>query len=123
MIFSAVCGLLLIGAVLVQPGKGNLAAGMGGFGGQFGSVIGMRRAADFIMKATIVLAVVLMLMSILINKAFLPEAVSSADPRMKGKEAPAASSVPNLPKSNAPANAPAVQPQQNAPDSKPTQGK
>lgn len=119
MIISALCGLLLIGAVLVQPGKGDLAAGMGGFGGQFGSVIGMRRAADFIMKATIVLAVLLMLLSIAVNKAFLPEKVSATgDTKMKGKEAPAAPSTPNIPPSQNPA--PAAQPQSTPPA---TQGK
>lgn len=80
MILAMLAGLVLIAAVLIQPGKGDMISGLGasGMGGQFGSMIGMRRAADILVKTTIGVAVFIMVVALLINKGFLPVAENNA---------------------------------------------
>lgn len=98
MILAFLVSILLIAVVLIQPGKGDVASGLGAIGGQFGSMMGMRRAADFIIKTTIVLAAVLLVISYAVNKFFLPSGSSDQRPRIEGAEvpldAPAAPSIP-----------------------------
>lgn len=91
MILAILVSILLIAVVLIQPGKGDVATGLGALGGQFGTMIGMRRAADFIVKTTIVLAAVLIVLSYAINKFFLPTRSGEQQPRVQGAEAPAES--------------------------------
>ncbi len=88
MILALLVSIFLIAVVLIQPGKGDIASGMGAIGGQFGSMMGMRRAADFIIKTTIVLAAVLLVISYAVNKFFLPSS-SELRPQIQGAEAPA----------------------------------
>ncbi|MFM8180032.1 MAG: preprotein translocase subunit SecG [Candidatus Kapaibacterium sp.] len=116
VILSCIAGLLLIGAVLIQPGKGDMAAGFGGVGGQFGSMIGMRRAADFIVKTTIGLALAILLFSVAANTVFKPVAQESASPleNMESGSTGAPASAP----APAPAPAPAQPAQQAAPAAK-----
>lgn len=109
MIISLLAGLVLVAAVLIQPGKGDMTSAMGGsVGGQFGSMIGMRRAADFLVKTTISLAIGLMILSLFTNKFALPNRSGSNTnaPMMQGMEAPPVS---------APPPAPATQPTQTQP--------
>ncbi|MCX7929688.1 MAG: preprotein translocase subunit SecG [Chlorobi bacterium] len=96
MIIALLVSVLLIAVVLIQPGKGDVAAGLGALGGQFGSMMGMRRAADFIIKATIVLAAMLFVISYAVNKFFLPVGEENR-PRMQGVEAPADIPAPTAP--------------------------
>jgi protein translocase SecG subunit len=115
LILSCIAGVLLIGAVLIQPGKGDLAAGMGGFGGQFGTMIGMRRAADFIIKTTIYLAITIMLLALSTHTIFSPDSQSQNAPMMQGQEipdlpAPVNVNVPSNPAQTAPAQAAPAQP-------------
>lgn len=63
--------VLLIFVVLLQPGKGDMISGMAGLGGQFNSVLGSRRAADFLTKLTIGLAIGLMALSLITNLFFV----------------------------------------------------
>lgn len=63
--------LLLIGAVLIQPGKGDMLTGMSGLGGQFNSVLGSRRATDLLSKITWVLAAVIIVLTLVTNLFFL----------------------------------------------------
>lgn len=90
--------MLLIGLVLIQPGKGDIASGMSGIGGQFASQMGMRRAADLIVKMTIGFAGALMLFSLLGNKFFAgsssPEEVDSKNSLIEGATIPAAPTAP-----------------------------
>ena len=75
--FSVLIGLevlvaiLLIVVVLMQASKGGGLAGTFG-GGQAGAVFGVRRTADFLIKATQILAAAFILLSLLINLFFLP---------------------------------------------------
>ena len=64
--------LVLIIMVLLQSSKGGGLAGTFGGGGQFGTVFGTRRTADFLSKATWWLAGSLLIVTIIINLFFLP---------------------------------------------------
>lgn len=107
VILSCIAGLLLIGAVLIQPGKGDMAAGFGGVGGQFGSMIGMRRAADFIVKTTIGLALAILVFAIAANTVFKPVKEEAASPfeniETGSASAPASSPAPAPAAQQAPA--------------------
>lgn len=71
-ILLVLAGVLLIAAVLIQPGKGGgLTAGMGGVSGQISGVFGARRTTDFLQKFTIGLAIGIFLLAIVTNKFFL----------------------------------------------------
>ena len=106
IILTCFAGLLLIGAVLIQPGKGDMAAGFGGVGGQFGSMIGMRRAADFIVKTTIGLAIAIFILSISANTIFKPTKDENTATPFEG--------IQTGPSSTPPAAAPAAPAQQPA---------
>ncbi len=75
---SILIAVLLIIVVLLQSSKGGGLAGTFGGGGQFGTVFGTRRTADFLSKATWWLAGALLILTIVINLFFLPGAVSSS---------------------------------------------
>ena len=70
-ILLVLIGLLLIGAVLVQPGKGDMMTGMTGIGSQFNSVLGSRRASDMLAKITWTLAGAIVILTLLTNLFFL----------------------------------------------------
>lgn len=71
-----VCFLLII-AVLMQSSKGGGLAGTFG-GSNFGTVFGVRRTADFLTRATTILATTFIVLSLLINIFFLPGKGKSA---------------------------------------------
>ncbi len=71
-----VCLLLMV-VVLMQSSKGGGLAGTFG-GGNFGTVFGVRRTADFLTRATTILATTFMVLSLLINIFFLPGKGKSA---------------------------------------------
>ncbi len=74
---SVVVGILLIIIVLLQSSKGGGLAGSFGGAGQFGTVFGTRRTADFLSKATWWLGGGLMVLAIIINLFFLPGQTTS----------------------------------------------
>jgi preprotein translocase subunit SecG len=107
-ILLILAAILLILVVLLQPGKGGgLAGGTfgGGVTGQFNTMFGARRTADFLQKFTIGLAIGIIVVSLLTNKFFLdtPAAAVGAG------RAPVTTGAP-LP-SAPPAQAPGVQQQ------------
>jgi len=67
MIITILGSVLLTFVVLLQPGKGDMISGMTGLGGQFNSVLGSRRAADFLTKLTVGLAFGIMALSLITN--------------------------------------------------------
>lgn len=116
VILMLIMSILLILAVLIQPGKGELSAGLGGVSGQFGSMFGMRRASDFLVKFTIGLALGILLLSLIANKFFLATTAEERTPVTVGAPAPAA--VPQgmpAPQQNAPAPQQTPAPVQQAP--------
>jgi len=62
---------LLIAAVLIQPGKGDMLTGMSGLGGSFNSVLGSRRATDLLSKITWTLAGAIVVLTLVTNLFFL----------------------------------------------------
>jgi protein translocase SecG subunit len=71
IIIAIFISILLTFVVLLQPGKGDMISGMAGLGGQFNSVLGSRRAADFLTKLTVGLAFALMALSLITNLFFV----------------------------------------------------
>jgi len=70
-IFMIILSLLLIGVILLQPGKGDMISGMSGLGGTFSNMLGSRRATDLLSKITIGLATVIILLTVVTNKFFV----------------------------------------------------
>lgn len=103
-IFGAI---LLVLTVLIQPGKAEMISGMGGLGGQVSNLLGVRQSRNFLQNLTIGLIAGIMLMAIIINKVFLPSAVSTdRTPVTTGAEIPAG----GAPGSPAPIGQPTQQP-------------
>ncbi len=84
-----ILSVALIGMVLLQPGKGDMLAGMSGLGGAFTNILGSRRATDMMSKITIGLAAAIMILSLVTNKFFLNnEAVTGPRPMIEGERVP-----------------------------------
>jgi preprotein translocase subunit SecG len=75
---SVILALLLIIVVLLQSSKGGGLAGSFGGSGQFGTVFGTRRTADFLSKITWWIGASLLVLAIVINLFFLPGQSTSA---------------------------------------------
>ena len=97
VVLMVLISVLLIAVVLIQPGRGELTPSFGGLGGQFGSLFGMRRTADFLIKLTIGLGAALLLLSIIANKFFLGSMGEEREPVTVGAPAPTPQSVPTSP--------------------------
>lgn len=107
--------ILLILAVLIQPGKADMIAGMGGFGGQMSNLFGHRQSRSLLQNITMALTAGLMLTAIVINKTALPEPTTgirgSVLDNAAPSELPAAAPVqrqpqPAQPQQTPPANTP-----------------
>ena len=85
MAIEVVVSILLMLVVLMQSSKGGGLAGTFG-GGSVGMVFGVRRTADFLTRATQILAGTFIVLSLLINIFFLPR------PTTAGKRAATKSS-------------------------------
>jgi preprotein translocase subunit SecG len=97
VLLMVLISLLLIAAVLIQPGRGELTPSFGGMGGQFGTLFGMRRTADFLIKLTIGLGAALLVLSIIANKFFLGSVGEEREPVTVGAPAPVPQSTPAPP--------------------------
>jgi preprotein translocase subunit SecG len=73
MTLSIIIAILLVIVVLLQASKGGGLAGSFGGVGQFSTVFGTRRTADFLSRATWWLGGSLMVLAIIINLFFLPK--------------------------------------------------
>jgi len=80
IILMIILGLLLIAAVLIQPGKGDMTTSMSGFGNQIGTMFGSRRASDLLTKITIVIGATIMVIALLANKFLLNPGDITRDP-------------------------------------------
>ena len=93
VIFIILLCILLTLVVLAQAAKGNgLAAGLGA-PGSVGTMFGVRRASDFLMKATIVIAALFIVFAITANRLFLPTGAAVMANPMRSGPAP----VPTMP--------------------------
>src|SRR5262245_30393452 len=103
------CCIMLSLVVLAQAAKGNGLAGGLAAPGSVGSMFGVRRASDFLMKATIVIAAIFMVLSIAANRLFLPTGgMQSANPLREGP-APIPSMPGSAPVQSAPQQVPVEQ--------------
>lgn len=91
-----ILSVLLILVVLIQPGKGDMISGMGTLGGTFSSVLGTRKATDVLTRATIILASIIMIASILTNKFLVSSTEVINKPVIEGTDLPIGSQ-PNVP--------------------------
>jgi preprotein translocase subunit SecG len=78
MAVEVLVSILLILVVLMQSSKGGGLAGTFG-GGSMGMVFGVRRTADFLTRATQILAASFIVISLVINIFFLPRPTASAE--------------------------------------------
>lgn len=116
IILCMLASVLLMLAVLVQPGKADMISGMGGFGGQFTNLLGVRQSRNILQNITMGLAAFLMVASIVVNRFMLQTgAEAERAPITTGAEAPMVT-----PGTTVPQNAPAPQPApQQAPPAQP----
>lgn len=98
MTLAVVIAVLLIIVVLLQSSKGGGLAGSFGGVGQFGTVFGTRRTADFLSKATWWLGGSLIILAVVINLFFLPgQAAQSGDSIIQGGGQQSVPTSPALP--------------------------
>ncbi|HRI30042.1 MAG TPA: preprotein translocase subunit SecG [Candidatus Kapabacteria bacterium] len=102
VILTSLLAILLIAVVLIQPGKGDMAAGFGGVGMGLGSMFGNRRATDLLTKITIGLAASILILSVVSNKFLSNESGEEINPVTQGVEA-VPSAAPNVPVQQTPA--------------------
>ncbi|MBM2815473.1 MAG: Protein-export rane protein SecG [Ignavibacteria bacterium] len=96
-ILLLIASVLLVLLVLLQPGKGDISSSFGGLTSQFSSILGTRKAADFLTKLTIGFAAGIMFLSLVANLAFVGKIQDSARPVTEGIELPATPATPNMP--------------------------
>ncbi len=106
VLLMVLISIMLILAVLIQPGRGELSSSFGGIGGQFGSLFGMRRTMDFLTKLTIGLGTALFILSIIANKFFLGTAQETREPVTVGAPVPSPQSLPSPPIPTPPSQTP-----------------
>ncbi len=112
---SLIVSFLLIVAVLMQASKGEGLAGTFGGAGNFGTMFGTRRTADFLSRATWWLGGGLLLLAILINLFFLPGLEGGANRQSVIQSTSGQQAVPTSPvlPQQQPASAPSQQQSQN----------
>lgn len=123
-IIMILAGLLLVAAVLLQPGKGAGLSGFGGASGQLTNMFGARRTSDFLQKFTIGLALGILLLAVVTNKFFLSPSADAAGtgdertPITQGVAKPTPQAPPQM-QQQAPAQGQTPQGQQAAPQGQP----
>jgi len=102
IILEVIVSILLMLVVLMQSSKGGGLAGTFG-GGNVGMVFGVRRTADFLIKATQMLGIAFGVIALIINLVALPR--SSAVPTesvIQSSSATQSTTTPQLPPAQAP---------------------
>jgi preprotein translocase subunit SecG len=107
ILLEIIISILLTVAVLMQSSKGGGLAGTFGTGGM-GTVFGVRRTADFLSKATQILATLFLLIALAANMFFLPGKTGAAAESILQREGAPVTSPKALP----PVSQPAATPQQ-----------
>lgn len=102
IIIEILASLALMLVVLLQSSKGDGLAGTfgGGGGGNFGTMFGTRRTADFLSKATWWVGGTLLVLALVINIFFLPGKTSQAEREsiiQSSQQQQAVPTTPNLP--------------------------
>lgn len=93
--------IILIFAVLIQPGKSDMIAGMSGISGQFNSVLGSKGASDMLHRITMGIAITIIILSVVTNAFYTKGVTGSAGggkrAMTEGKSAPNVQTVPTNP--------------------------
>lgn len=91
IIVAIVAAILLILVVLIQPGKADMIAGMGGVGGQMTNLLGVRQSRNVLQSATMIFLGSLVLIAVVVNKFFVTGSEESVrTPVSQGVEIPVA---------------------------------
>lgn len=87
VILIFIVGILMSAIILAQSPKGDGLSGALGAPGGMGTMFGVRRAADFLVKATIALAAIFIVFCIAANRLFLPTGIGggTANPLREGQ--------------------------------------
>jgi preprotein translocase subunit SecG len=93
--------ILLVVVVLMQASKGGGLAGTFG-GGSMGTVFGVRRTADFLIRATQVLAGFFFVLSLVINIFFLPRTQGDVESILQKNAPQEVPTTPQLPPTQSP---------------------
>lgn len=101
MVLQVIISIFLIVVVLMQASKGGGLAGTFG-GGSVGVVFGVRRTADFLIRATQILAGAFIVLSLVINLFFLPRGTTAESVIQQGIQTTPAATTPQLPPAQAP---------------------
>lgn len=103
ILLMIISGLLIL-VILLQPGKGDMLAGIGGgLQSNLTSMFGSRRTMDLLMKITIGLAIAILVLTIATNKFFVGHSENVPKPMIEGTELPPAAPpvgtmpIPNVP--------------------------
>ncbi|MCU0329888.1 MAG: preprotein translocase subunit SecG [Candidatus Kapabacteria bacterium] len=86
-LLTILISIALIGVVLLQPGKADMVAGMGGVGGTFTNILGVRQGRNILQNLTIGLAVALVAISIAKNVLFQADASATSGPTLSTENA------------------------------------
>ncbi len=90
-IIMILASILLIGVILLQPGKGDLSPTFGGLTTQFGTMFGTQRTMDFLQKLTRGLIIAILLLALFANKFLIRSTGEEAvKPVTQGAKPPAA---------------------------------
>ena len=101
VLLEVIISILLIIVILLQNSKGGgLSAGLGG--SNIGTVFGVRRASDFLSKATSYLAGSFIILALIINLFFLPGKGKTSESVIQGGQ-PTSVPAPQIPTQNQPA--------------------
>ena len=107
LILIIIIASLLILVVLLQPGKGDMLAGLGGgVTGNLTSMFGSRKTMDLLMKITIGFAITILILTIATNKFFVGQGENTPKPVIEGVELPPSappvgqSPMPQIPQQN-----------------------
>lgn len=94
IVLMIILSILLAAVVLLQPGKGDISAAMGGLSGQFSSMFGTRKAMDLLTKMTIGFAAAIFILALLTNLFFLGGESEGPRAVTEGVELPATPASP-----------------------------
>ncbi len=78
IVLEVIISIVLILVILMQSSKGGGLAGTFG-GGSVGVVFGVRRTADFLVRATQILSGAFLVLALVINLFFLPRAEATGE--------------------------------------------
>jgi preprotein translocase subunit SecG len=101
IVLEVIVSILLCLVILMQSSKGGGLAGTFG-GGNVGMVFGVRRTADFLTRATQILATLFIVLALVTNIFFLPRANGNSESVLQRSSTTRGQVTPELPPTGAP---------------------